>query len=156
MFGHLKGIPISVIGKDTGYHIGGSDASGIVWAVGDNVKRWKVGMRLSFIVIEMMVMMKNVTEENQCIQNLKEFGVMKLMMALLLNLQQFNQDNLLKKPEHLSWEESGCYTLTLATSYRMLFGHPPHALKPGMNILVWGASGGIGSMAVQICKAVGS
>ena len=41
MYGHL--IPISVIGKDTGYHIGGSDASGIVWAVGDNVKRWKVG-----------------------------------------------------------------------------------------------------------------
>ena len=25
-----QGIPISVIGKDTGYHIGGSDASGIV------------------------------------------------------------------------------------------------------------------------------
>ena len=63
---------------------------------------------------------------------------------------------LLRKPSHLSWEESGCYTLTLATSYRMLFGHPPHALKPGMNVLVWGASGGIGSMAVQICKAVGA
>ena len=29
-------------------------------------------------------------------------------------------------------------------------------LKPGMNVLVWGASGGIGSMAVQICKAVGA
>ena len=38
----------------------------------------------------------------------------------------------------------------------MLFGHPPHALKPGMNVLIWGASGGIGSMAVQICKAVGA
>ena len=38
-----QGIPISVIGSETGYHIGGSDASGIVWAVGENVKRWKVG-----------------------------------------------------------------------------------------------------------------
>ena len=38
-----QGIPISVIGKDTGYHIGGSDASGVVWAIGDNVKRWKIG-----------------------------------------------------------------------------------------------------------------
>ena len=38
----------------------------------------------------------------------------------------------------------------------MLFGHLPHALKPGMNVLIWGASGGIGSMAVQICKAVGA
>ncbi len=25
------------------YHIAGSDASGIVWAVGDKVRRWKVG-----------------------------------------------------------------------------------------------------------------
>jgi crotonyl-CoA carboxylase/reductase len=38
------GIPISpfdVHGAD--YHIAGSDASGIVWAVGEKVKRWKVG-----------------------------------------------------------------------------------------------------------------
>ncbi len=25
------------------YHIAGSDASGVVWAVGDKVRRWKVG-----------------------------------------------------------------------------------------------------------------
>ena len=34
--------------------------------------------------------------------------------------------------------------------------NPPHELKPGMNVLVWGASGGIGSMAVQICRGVGA
>lgn len=38
------GKPISVFdvhGED--YHIAGSDASGIVWAVGDKVKRWHIG-----------------------------------------------------------------------------------------------------------------
>ena len=38
------GKPISVLDvtkKD--YHIAGSDASGIVWKVGSDVKRWKVG-----------------------------------------------------------------------------------------------------------------
>ena len=38
------GVPISMFdvhGAD--YHIAGSDASGIVWAVGDRVKNWKVG-----------------------------------------------------------------------------------------------------------------
>ena len=38
------GTPISPIdGHKNPYHIAGSDASGIVWAVGDKVKRWKVG-----------------------------------------------------------------------------------------------------------------
>ena len=46
--------------------------------------------------------------------------------------------------------------LTLATAYRMLFGHSPHELKPGEYVLIWGASGGLGSMAVQLAKIVGA
>ncbi|MEM9472355.1 MAG: zinc-binding dehydrogenase, partial [Pseudomonadota bacterium] len=56
----------------------------------------------------------------------------------------------------LTWEEGACYTLTLATAYRMLFGHRPHTLKPGQNVLVWGASGGLGSMAVQLIATSGA
>ncbi len=38
------GTPISPFdGHKQPYHIAGSDAAGIVWAVGDKVKRWKVG-----------------------------------------------------------------------------------------------------------------
>ena len=38
------GKPISTLdGHKNPYHIAGSDASGIVWAVGSKVKRWKVG-----------------------------------------------------------------------------------------------------------------
>jgi len=62
---------------------------------------------------------------------------------------------LLPRPEHLTWEESACYTLTLATAYRMLFGHAPHILEPGDNVLIWGASGGLGSMAIQLCATAG-
>ena len=47
---------------------------------------------------------------------------------------------LMERPKHLTWEESACYTLTLATTYRMFFGHRPHILRPGHNVLVWGAS----------------
>jgi crotonyl-CoA carboxylase/reductase len=49
-----------------------------------------------------------------------------------------------------------CYTLTLATAYRMLFGHEPHDLKPGQNVLVWGASGGLGSFAIQLINTAGA
>ena len=44
-----KGVPIDVIkarqkrGDSRDYHVGGSDASGIVWAVGDEVSRVAVG-----------------------------------------------------------------------------------------------------------------
>src|SRR5262249_55344058 len=38
------GKPVSMFdGHKNPYHIAGSDASGIVWAVGSKVKRWKVG-----------------------------------------------------------------------------------------------------------------
>ena len=60
------------------------------------------------------------------------------------------------RPRHLTWEESGCYVLTLATAYRMLFGHRPHILRPGQNVLVWGASGGLGSMAIQLIATAGA
>lgn len=60
------------------------------------------------------------------------------------------------KPEHLTWEEAACYTLTLATAYRMLFGHAPHIVKPGDNVLVWGASGGLGVFGVQLAAASGA
>jgi crotonyl-CoA carboxylase/reductase len=63
---------------------------------------------------------------------------------------------LMERPKHLTWEEAACYTLTLATAYRMLFGHRPHILRPGHNVLVWGASGGLGSFAVQLCATAGA
>ncbi|MFN3578793.1 MAG: crotonyl-CoA carboxylase/reductase, partial [Tabrizicola sp.] len=63
---------------------------------------------------------------------------------------------LMPRPRHLTWEESACYTLTLATAYRMLFGHEPHDLKPGQNVLVWGASGGLGSYAIQLINTAGA
>src|SRR6185437_11994244 len=63
---------------------------------------------------------------------------------------------LMPRPRHLTWEESGCYVLTLATAYRMLFGHRPHVLRPGHNVLVWGAAGGLGSMAIQLIATAGA
>ena len=62
----------------------------------------------------------------------------------------------MERPKHLTWEESACYTLVLATAYRMLFGHRPHVIRPGHNVLVWGASGGLGSMAVQLIATSGA
>ena len=47
--------------------------------------------------------------------------------------------------------------LTLADGgHCMLFGHAPHTVKPGDNVLVWGGSGGLGVFGVQLCAASGA
>lgn len=59
------------------------------------------------------------------------------------------------KAKHLTWEEAAAPTLVGATAYRMLMGWPPHTVRPNDVVLIWGASGGLGCMAIQIVKAQG-
>jgi crotonyl-CoA carboxylase/reductase len=61
----------------------------------------------------------------------------------------------LPKAPHLSWEAAAAPTLVGATAYRMLTGWPPHAVRKGDAVLVWGGAGGLGSMAIQIVRELG-
>ncbi|MGR3454848.1 crotonyl-CoA carboxylase/reductase [Pseudooceanicola sp.] len=146
--------PFDVHGAD--FHIAGSDASGIVWAVGDKVKRWKVGDE---VVIHCN---QDDGDDEDCnggdpmfsdSQRIWGYETPDGSFAQFTNVQA---QQLMPRPKHLTWEEAACYTLTLATAYRMLFGHHPHELKPGQNVLVWGASGGLGSFAIQLVNTAGA
>ena len=53
------------------------------------------------------------------------------------------------KPTHLSWEEAAVNALCNSTAYRMLVSRNGAEMKQGDVVLVWGASGGLGSFAVQ-------
>ncbi|QPH56193.1 crotonyl-CoA carboxylase/reductase [Pontivivens ytuae] len=151
------GQPISPFdGHGAPYHIAGSDASGIIWAVGDKVKRWKVGDE---VVIHCN---QDDGDDEHCnggdpmmspTQRIWGYETPDGSFAQFTNVQA---QQLMPRPQHLTWEESACYTLTLATAYRMLFGHEPHDLKPGQNVLVWGASGGLGSYAIQLINTAGA
>jgi crotonyl-CoA carboxylase/reductase len=61
---------------------------------------------------------------------------------------------LLPKPRNLSWVDSSSYGLTYFTAYRMLMDQCN--LQAGHNVLIWGAAGGLGVFAVQLCKAAGA
>jgi crotonyl-CoA carboxylase/reductase len=61
---------------------------------------------------------------------------------------------LLPKPKHLAWEEAASYGLTYFTAYRMLMNRGN--LQAGHKVLIWGAAGGLGVFAVQLCKLVGA
>ncbi|MDH3235050.1 MAG: crotonyl-CoA carboxylase/reductase [Alphaproteobacteria bacterium] len=138
------------------YHVAGSDASGIVWAVGDKVKAWKVGDE---VVIHCN---QDDGDDEECnggdpmFSNSQRIWGYETPDGSFAQFTRVQAQQLMPRPQHLTWEESACYTLVLATAWRMLFGHRPHILRPGHNVLVWGASGGLGSMAVQICAAAGA
>jgi crotonyl-CoA carboxylase/reductase len=138
------------------YHIAGSDASGIVWAVGSKVTRWQVGDE---VVVHCH---QDDGDDEQCNGGDPMFSPSQRIWGYETpdgSFAQFTRvqaQQVMARPRHLTWEESGCYVLTLATAYRMLFGHRPHILRPGHNVLVWGASGGLGSMAIQLIATAGA
>ena len=151
------GKPISPIdGHKNPYHIAGSDASGVVYAVGAKVKRWKIGDE---VVVHCN---QDDGDDEECNGGDPMFSATQRIWGYETPDGSFAQfarvqaRQLLPKPKHLTWEESACYMLTLATAYRMLFGHKPHVLSAGQSVLIWGASGGLGSMAIQLAATTGA
>jgi crotonyl-CoA carboxylase/reductase len=151
------GEPVSVFdGHKAPYAVLGSDAAGIVWKVGDKVTRWKVGDE---VVVHCN---QDDGDDEHCNGGDPMFSPSQRIWGYETQDGSFCQftrvqaQQLMPRPRHLTWEESACYTLTLATAFRMLFGHEPHDLKPGQNVLVWGASGGLGSYAIQLANTVGA
>jgi len=138
------------------YHVAGSDASGVVWAVGDQVKRWKVGDE---VVVHCN---QDDGDDEHCNGGDPMYSPSQRIWGYetpdgsFAQFARVQSRQLMRRPQHLTWEEAACYTLTLATAYRMLFGHEPHELKPGDNVLVWGASGGLGVYAVQLINTAGA
>ena len=138
------------------YHVAGSDAAGIVWALGTKVTRWTVGDE---VVVHCN---QDDGDDEECNGGDPMYSPSQRIWGYETpdgSFAQFTRvqaQQVMARPRHLSWEESGCYVLTLATAYRMLFGHRPHILRPGHNVLVWGASGGLGAMATQLIATAGA
>jgi crotonyl-CoA carboxylase/reductase len=156
------GVPLDVIkahrqmGDDSGFHIGGSDASGIVYAVGRDVTNVRVGDRV--------VVHCGWWDENDPFVKAGGDPILSTTARIWgyeTNWGSFAQFSkvrayqCLPKPEHLTWEEAAAFMLAGATAYRMLTNFHPHTVKPGDVVLVWGGAGGLGTMAIQITKALG-
>jgi alcohol dehydrogenase len=62
--------------------------------------------------------------------------------------------NALPKPANLSFEEAASMPLVLETAWRMLVTRAK--IQPGEHVLIWGGVGGLGTMAIQICRLFGA
>jgi crotonyl-CoA carboxylase/reductase len=157
------GIPVNVIdfhAKDqddhTGYHIGGSDASGIVYKVGSKVTNVKVGDE---VVVHCGMWddndpyIKNGGDPIVATSN-RIYGY-EVSFGSFAQFTRVQAHQCLPKPKHLSWEESAAYMLVGATAYRMLMGFGEHTVRKDDVVLIWGGAGGLGAMAIQIVHALG-
>lgn len=157
------GNPVDVIANrrkhdasEADFHIGGSDASGIVWAVGSGVASVKVGDEVVLSCAmwdeqapDIRAGADPITSTSTRIWGYEEnWG--SFAQFTLVDAYQCHP-----KPPKLSWEAAAAYMLVGATAYRQLMGWEPHVVRPGDPVLIWGGSGGLGSMAIQIVKAKG-
>jgi crotonyl-CoA carboxylase/reductase len=157
-----KGIPVDVtkvhgrFGEPTDFHIGGSDASGVVWAVGQGVTEPKVG---DHVVIHCGQWDQDDSDIQAGVD--PGFAESYRIWGYESNWGSFAQftkvqaHQCLPKAPHLTWEAAAAPTLVGATAYRMLMGWPPNVVEEGDPVLVWGGAGGLGSMAIQIVRAMG-
>jgi crotonyl-CoA carboxylase/reductase len=136
-----------------GHHIGGSDASGIVWKVGEGVERWKVGDE---VVIhcnmasyeDVAVTVDPMTAPSQVIWGYET------TWGSFAQFTKVQAQQLIPKPANLTWEEAASYGLVYFTAYRMLITRCN--MQPGAKVLIWGAAGGLGVFASQLCQATGA
>ncbi len=156
------GYPVDVIatrqkkGEPETFHAGGSDASGIVYKVGDQVSNVQVGDE---VVIHSGTWQDNDPwvlsgKDPMLAPSAKVWGY-ETNYGSYCQFAKAQSHQILKKPSHLTWEESACYMLCASTAYRQLMGWAPHTVEKDDVVLVWGAAGGLGAMALQIVSALG-
>ncbi len=141
-----KGIP--------GVHfplIMGSDAAGIVVEANDS-KEFRPGDEVVIAPIRSCGICENCRNDrdNLC----REFHIpgesaQGIMAEYISVLERY----VFPKPKLLSWEETAAFPLATLTAYHMLKNKAD--IQPGHWVLVYGASSGVGSAAVQIAKAMG-
>ncbi len=107
----------------------GADIAGRVEAVGSNVTEFKVGDEV--------------------------FGILGIdMLGGFAEYVCMREANLVSKPTHLSFEQAAAVPVAALTALQGM--RNTIQLQPGQKVLINGASGGVGTFAVQIAKSFGA
>jgi crotonyl-CoA reductase len=131
------------------YHVVGSDASGVVLRVGTAVRNWKPGDRVTVHCNYLDDQDPSAHDDSMLAANQRIWGF-ESNFGGLADLSVVKANQLMPKPEHLTWEEAAVNGLCASTSYRMLVGRHAARMKQGDSVFVWGATGGIGAYAIQL------
>lgn len=133
---------------DLPYHVLGSDASGIVLRTGPGVNAWHPGDAV--VAHCLSVELESPLGHNDTMLDPEQrIWGFETNFGGLAQVAVVKSNQLLAKPAHLTWEEAASPGLVNSTAYRQLVSRNGAGMKQGDIVLIWGASGGLGSYATQ-------
>jgi crotonyl-CoA reductase len=130
------------------YHVVGSDASGVVLRTGSAVRNWGPGDRVTVHCNYVDDQDPSAHDDSMLAVNQRIWGF-ETNFGGLADVAVVKANQLMPKPRHLSWEEAAVNALCNSTAYRMLVSRNGAPVTQGDTVLIWGATGGLGSFAVQ-------
>jgi crotonyl-CoA reductase len=140
---------------DLPYHIVGSDLAGVVLRAGPGVHAWKPGDEVVAHCLDVQLERPEGHNDTMLDPEQRIWGF-ETNFGGMAELALVKANQLMPKPAHLAWEEAACPGLVNSTAYRQLISKNGAALKLGDTVLIWGASGGLGSYATQMALAAGA
>ncbi len=134
---------------DLPYHVVGSDLAGVVLRTGVGVNTWQPGDEVVAHCLDVALERPEGHDDTMLDPEQRIWGF-ETNFGGLAELALVKANQLMPKPAHLTWEEAACPGLVASTAYRQLVSRNGAAMKQGDVVLVWGASGGLGSYATQL------
>ncbi len=140
---------------DLPYHVVGSDLAGVVLRTGPGVTRWQPGREV--VAHCLSVELEDADGHNDTMLDPEQrIWGFETNFGGLAELAVVKSNQLMPKPAHLTWEEAASPGLVNSTAYRQLVSRNGAGMKLGDRVLIWGASGGLGSYATQMALAGGA
>jgi crotonyl-CoA reductase len=140
---------------DLPYHVVGSDLAGVVLRTGPGVTVWKPGEEVVAHCLSVELESSDGHNDTMLDPEQRIWGY-ETNFGGLAELALVKTNQLMPKPKHLTWEEAATPGLVNSTAFRQLVSDNGASMKQGNNILIWGASGGLGAYATQYALAGGA
>jgi alcohol dehydrogenase len=115
----------------------GLDMAGDIDELGPGVAGWKVGER---------VLVNPLNKKKGLMGEMLDGGMAEYCLVAA--------DQLIRMPDGVSYADAASLPVAYGTAHRMLVTH--NTIKAGDNVVVLGASGGVGTGCVELCKLLGA
>lgn len=121
---------------DLPYHVIGSDLAGVVLRTGPGVNAWKPGDEVVAHCLSVELESSDGHNDTMLDPEQRIWGF-ETNFGGLAEIALVKSNQLMPKPQHLSWEEAAAPGLVNSTAYRQLVSRNGAGMKQGDNVLIW-------------------